>query len=64
MRPVVGSVLRFLASGAVVVLAIALLFVVAEAITSFGVGQTTAAEMSLGLLVLASYIVYMLTARR
>jgi hypothetical protein len=61
---IVRGVLRILASGAVVVLAIALLLAVAEGIASFGVGRTTAAEISLAVVVIGSYIVYTLTIRR
>jgi hypothetical protein len=64
MRPIVRSVLQILASGAVIVLACAMLLVFAEGIASFGVGRTTAAEISFGLLILGSFIVYVLTARR
>lgn len=64
MRPVVRSALRFLATGAVIVLAIAMLLILAEVIASFGVGRATAAEITFGLLILGSFVVYMLTARR
>lgn len=47
-----------------VVLASGMLLVFAEGVASFGVGRTTAAETSLGLLVLGSFIVYTLTERR
>lgn len=64
MRPVVRNVARILVSGAVVALAIAVLLAVAEGIASFGVARTTAAEISLAVLVFGSFLVYTLTTRR
>ena len=58
------TVVQILVSGVVVVLAIALLLAVAEGIASFGVGRTTAAEISLVILVFGSFLVYTFTTRR
>jgi hypothetical protein len=46
------------------VLGIALLLAVSEGIASFGVERTTAAEISLAILVFGSFLVYTLTSRR
>ena len=58
------TVVQILVSGVVVVLAIAVLLAVAEGIASFGVGRTTAAEISLVIVVFGSFLVYTFTTRR